>query len=588
MSRVDAEAVVTTWSERAGFYGEDHAAIDTMVHVYLGGLPPEFSDYFHEDMHVHNTNMIRLAWDDLANMAGKEFPIYVDADNNKAKAQARAERQEQIAYGWNDAGRVVGGIDMKLLMKIASWWMVGCANAVLMALPDYEQKTPYFTFRDPRTHFPPVGWTPYSQARPDDTIFAYQMTLGEIKRRYPDHAGEINVKLKKGTVSPYGRSGSDDRTVVWLGEYYHEDSWMVLTLTDPTVTLVRSDTGDRGHPGVMPVTTMGLYSPAGPKGRSLFADQVSIQASLARMFSQKLDFYDRTLYPVVFHTPLSGPTMRIGPYATNEYNVSTGVAPKVDTIQPAHPIDADQTMAFVIGLSRVLNRNPEMMQGAGEADSAKAMNELKAGITSTVKDGIWPPMVGVLPMLYEAAAKIDINCWGNMKKEATGHRKNAAFRVSYVPSVHLRGREADFRIEPGLGLGGYQGTLEIMQLVATELVAEDTALEQLEHVREPQEEKRRIQGDRLGKIIYQDLLGKASTGALAPGALSEARRRVLAGEDLFDVLDELEKAGRLTPQPPMEALMGGAPPGGGVGGGAPAPEEEMTVPPFQVLRKRMA
>ena len=567
----DPSDIVTLWTERASFFGEDHNDMDTMVNVYHGGLPQDYNDYFHEDMKVHLPNMIRLAWDDLANMAGKEFPIYVDPDNATATAQQRGERQEQIAYGWNEAGRLSSGVDMKLLMKVLSWWMVGCASAVAMVLPDFKRKTPFFTYRDPRTYFPPVGWSPYSQSELDDVIFGYQLTIGELKRRYPDRAEEIGRKLTKSSSSPYGRAATDDRTFVWLGEYYHEDSWQALTLTEPAVTLVRSDSGDRGHPGVQPVVPMTLYSPnAGGMGRSIFADQVSIQAALARMFSQKLDFYDRTLYPIVFHTPLSGPTLRIGAYATNEYNVSSGIPPRVDTVQPAHPIDADQTMAFAIGLARVLNRNPEMMQGAGEADSAKAMNELKAGITSTVKDGIWPNMLAALPRLYAAAASMDIALWGNMSKKAVGTRRNSAFRVNYVPSVHLRGREEDFRIEPGLGLGGYQGTLEIMQLVATELVSEDTALEQLEDVREPQEEKRRIQAMRTEKLIFADLAAKAQSGLLMPGALGEAKRRVLGGEDLFDVIDEMEKAGRLTaPQQPMMPGMPGAPPMPGGGGGEP-------------------
>lgn len=570
--------IITMAQERASYLAEDHSLIDTMVNVYHGKLPSEYNDYFHEDMHVHVPNMIRLAWDDLANMTGKEFPIYVDPDNASATAQARAERQEQIAYGYNEAGRLRGGIEMQLLMKVAAWWMVGCASAVLQVLPDYKRKTPFFTFRDPRTVFPPVGWNPFNQVAPEDITCSYQLTVGELKRRYPDRVSEIGRVMAKASSSPYGKVATDDNTFVWIVEYYHEDSWQILTQTDPTLVLVRSDSGDRGHPGVQPIVPMGLYSPKPGLGRSLLADQVSIQAALARMFSQKLDFYDRTLYPIIFHTPLSGPTLRIGPYATNEYNVSMGIPPRVDQVQPAHPVDADQTMAFAVGLARVLNRNPEMMQGAGEADSAKAMNELKAGITSTVKDYLWPPMVNALPRLYSAAAKMDVNVWGNMEKKAVGKRRNAAFRVNYVPSVHLREREEDFRVEPGLGLGGYQGTLEIMQLVSTEMLSEDTALEQLESVREPQEEKRRIQSDRLGKVIFADLAAKAQQGILMPGALSEIRRRVLAGEDLFEVLNAMEKAGMLTaPQMPMMPGMEG------MGGAPAAPGAPPIMPSMEAL-----
>lgn len=576
------EDLTLLWQDRSFSYGNDHATIDELVRVYEGQLPAEFNDYFHPDQHRHIVNAIRLAWDDLATMTGKEFPVYVDPDNETPTAKTRAERQEQIAYGYNRAGRVVGGVSMKLLMKVLSWWIVGTANAVVMALPDFKYKTPYFTFRDPRTHFPPVGWSPFTQAAPEDALFVYTMTLGELKRRYPDQRDEIAQKVERAVIGPDGRlTKIDDSFNIHVGEYYHADSWQVATLTDKAVLLARSDTGDGGHPDVQPVISFGLYNATTAKGRSLFSDQVSIQAAMARMFSQKLDFFDRTLYPLIFHTPLTGPSIRIGPYATNTFETSTGVNPRVDVVAPAHQVDADQTMAFAMGLSRMLNRNPEQMQGMGDANSAKAINELKSGITATVKDWLWPPMLDALPQIYAVAAQMDVNIWGNVRKEARGRRKNAAFRANYVPAVDLRGREHDFELEPGLGLAGYQGTLEIMQMLGAELVGEDTALEQLEHVRDTQEEKRRIQSDRLGKLQFADLAAKAQEGQLMPGALWEVTQMVNKGKDLFEAIAKLQEEGRLLAPPPdmgaLAGMMGGAPPGAPgaapPGGAMPGPEQ---------------
>lgn len=573
------EDLTLLWQDRSFSYGNDHALIEELVRVYEGALPAEFNDYFHPDQHRHIVNMIRLAWDDLATMAGKEFPVYVDPDNQTPTAKARAEHQEQIAYGYNRAGRVVGATSMKLLMKVLAWWLVGTANAVLMALPDFKHKTPYFTFRDPRTHFPPVGWSPYTQAAADDALFVYTMTLGELKRRYPEQRDQIAQKVERSVIGPDGRlTKIDDSFNIHVGEYYHADSWMVATLTDKAVGLARSDTGDPGHPDVQPVTSFSLYNATTAKGRSLFADQVSVQAAMARMFSQKLDFFDRTLYPLIFHTPLTGPSIRIGPYATNTFETTSGQNPRVDVVAPAHQVDADQTMAFAMGLSRMLNRNPEQMQGMGDANSAKAINELKSGITATIKDWIWPPVLDALPLAYANAAMMDVNCWGNMRKEARGRRKNEAFSTNYVPAVHLRGREHDFDLEPGLGLAGYQGTLEIMQMLGAELVGEDTALEQLEHVRDVQAEKRRIQSDRLGKLQFADLAAKAQNGELMPGAMWKIKQMVDRGTDLHEAVAKLEESGELLAPPPdmgaMAAAMGGAPggPPGAPPGGMPGPE----------------
>lgn len=578
----DAASLTQLFNERSMHYGEDHRVMDEVVGAYFGYLPEEFDDYFHEDMHVHLPNMIRLSWDDLTAMAGKVFPIYVQPDNDSPTAKARAEHLEQIGYGYNEAGRRVGGISMKQLMLVAAWWQIGCANGVLLALPNYKKKTPFFTFRDPRTFLPPVGWTPYSQALPEDGLFAYEMTLGEIKRRYPERAGELDGKLTK-SVYGYGKNvGKDDYTTFWFGEYYHEDSWIAATLTDEVVTCARSDNGDRGHPGINPVVPYGSFSPQGAKGRSMYADQLSIQAAMARMFSQKLDYYDRTLYQMIFHTPVSGNSVKMGPYATNEYVTSLGVQPRVDTIAPAHPIDADTMFQMTVGLSRMLNRNPEQFQGAGEADSAKALNELKAGITATIRDNIWPPIVEALGKLYAVAAKIDTKVWLHERRFISGSRKNRAFRVPYTPATDLLGREDSFDVEPGLGLAGYQGTVEILQMLGAETISEDTALEQLEHVRDPQAEKRRIFNDRMQKLIFADLAAAAQGGMLNPGVFAEVKTRAEKGEDPYDVLAELEKEGRLKMQPPampgaggIEEMLGGGPGGpGGPGPGAPTPSPE--------------
>ena len=577
------------WQERSMAHGEDIRDMDTMVNVYNGLLPPEFNDYFNKRMHVHLVNSIRLAWDDLANMAGKAFPLFVRADNDSPTAEARAERLEDVGYGYNRAGRIVGGIEFKTLKKVLAWWLVGCANAVYMTLPDYEFKTPFFTFRDPRTHFPPVGWSPWTQAAPEDALFIYEMSYGELCNRYPEKAAEIRAKYQKARSSTAATTrGATESWAFTVGEYYHKDLWITAIVDDQPIVLAESNVGDSGHPGVMPVVATGLYSASSSMGRSIFADQVSIQAAMARMFSQKLDWYDRTLYPIIFHTPLSGNTVHFGPLAFNEYKTDfMGVQPRLDVVAPAHQIDADQTMAFALGLSKMLNRNPEFLQGAGPADSAKALEQLQKGITSTIRDGIWPCMLEAEPRLYSLAARMDVNIWPNLKKTARGEKRAQAFITDYVPAVHLRGREDSFELEPGLGLAGYQGTLEIIQLYGAELIPEQDAVEQGEWTRDARGTIRRLQGDKLRKILYADLMQKAAAGILMDGAISEILRRVEGhGEDMNDVIEDMRKGGRLTVQPPA-APTGPAGPGApGEAPGGMGPAVSGVLPALETFRRR--
>jgi hypothetical protein len=575
------------YDERAGIYGAAHTAIDELVGLYEGKLPPEFNDYFAPEMHIHIINMVRLAWDDLATMAGKEFPIYVRPDNQTQTAKDRAERLEQVGYGYNENGRACGGITMKLLQKVNAWWMVGGGSVVNMVLPSFEQKRPFFTFRDPRTYYPPGGWSPFSQAAAEDALFVYPITLGELKRRYPEKAQELDQKVARFSTSMSNGSTSKafrgDDFVLSLGEYYHADSWIVQTLTEIAVTVARSDDGDPGHPGLVPVSAYGFYSALSSKARGLFADQVSIQAATARMFSQQLDFYDRMLYPLIFHTPLVNEKLRLGPNAANTYDTSSGIPPRVDTVQPAHSIDANAMMSFALGLSRVLNRNPEQMQGQGEADSAKALTELKSGITSTIRDWIWPPMVEAQPKMYELAARLEVKLWPNERRTTVGSRRNQPFSADYVPAAHLAGRESSFRIEPGLGLAGYQGTLELMQLVQSEMIPEDEAMEQGEWVRNVQEAKRGISLDRLSKVNFAMLTAKAEQGALAPDAISLLRKAISEGATLDDALMRLAAEGKLEPPPPPPVAPGmpGAP---GAGGGGLPPELAAMAPQLSMIQ----
>jgi len=571
------------WSQRSMYYAGAHQEMDRLVSVYRGEIPEEFLDFFHEEMHVHVLNMIRLAWDDLATLAGKEFALYVPSDNEKSTAKQRAEKLERIGHGYNRAGRPAGGVTMKSLMKVLMWWLVGTANCVLMTLPDYEHKSPFFTFRDPRTHYPPVGWSPWNETKAEDALFAYRKSVSQLKAEYPDAKDEISQSLRSTYALGIGggRVPNDDERFVWAGEYYHKDSWMTAILEDKAVILARSDTGDRGHPGIQPVTAMSLYDATDTKGRSIFADQISVQAAMARMFSQKLDYYDRTLYPLIFTTPLAGKTIKVGPYAINEFDITMGVPPRLDVVGPTSSIEDDQVMAFAVGMSRILNRNPEQMQGAGAADSAKALNELMKGVQQTIRDYIWPNAIEVLPSAYSNAAKMDRSLWGDVRKDAAGRYKGESFRIPYRPNVDLKGRENDFEVKPGVGLAGYQGTLEIMQLVQAELMAEDEALEEGDWSTNAQESKRRIQAMRMEKLIWANLQARAAQpagtpGALLPGAMGRLRDMTQKeGKDLFDAVKDLEESGQLfseAPAPMGPEALGGAPGAGGLAGLFPPPD----------------
>lgn len=573
--------LIGLFSERSEHYRQSTNVMDTMVDAYFGNIATEFKDYFPDVQHVHLANFIRLAWDDLANLTAKEFGLFVPPDNDSATSKDKAELVEKVGYAYNGASGRRGGYDMAMHMKIRAWWLIGCGESVGMVLPDENLKTPFFTHRDPRSHYPPVGWTPWSQAPLNGTMFAYQMSLGELCRRYPDHADELRRKYNRQAYGVAGQSVqryAGDSRLCWVAEYYHTDAWYIATI-DPVITLMASETGDKGHPDCQPVNVASVYSGEQAKGRPFLADQISIQAAFSRLFSQKLDFGDQQLYPTYFTTPLVDHDLKIGPNAVNIWSTDGNFQPRMEVAAPANSIEADQTMNFVTGLQRMLNRNPEMMQGAGSSDSAKALSELKAGVNGTVMGEFWPPLKQALKHAYKACFKMDMALWGDERKAITGESPTGAtkrFRATYVPNRDLKGFEDRVEIEEGIGLGGPQGTLEVMQLQASGLMSIDTALEQLPYYREPQAEKRRIQREKMEELQFALSARDIEAGTLAPTALAELMSLMQDdGMDMFDAIRKLQAEGKWTvppqeaPQDPLAAAMAGM--GGAPMGGPPPP-----------------
>lgn len=568
-------------SERVNHYSLVHDTINTLISVYDGEVPSEYQHYFHRDIPVEVINMIRMAVDDLTGMAGKVFPVFVPPRNNTAKAKREAELVEKICLGYNDAGRKVGSVGMDMLMKRLAWWLILAADAVAMVLPDYDYQTPYFTFRDPRSHFPPVGWTPWGRVPLDGTMFVYHCTLGELKRMYPDKAGRL-TEVYKSKMGGHGLTAvaRGDLLQIQVAEFYHTDAWYVAAVDEQVVILSESQNGDKGFPGVCPVVPFTMFSADNPKGRSFIADQVGIQMSQSRMVSQKIDYFDRLLYPMLFHTALKG-DINYGPGNANEFDDLNGIRPMVEQIVPPNPVDADETIGFLMGISRVLNRNPDTTQFE---NSAKALESaMDVGPRATIKDSFWPVFIEGLPKLYCLAAKMDMALWGNQRKSVSTKDKNTYFTVDYVPNVHLKPHYQGIRIEPGLGLGGYQGSLEIMQKLGAGLISRDTALEQLPEFANPQEEKRRIQSDKLEEVMFADLATKAQNGIISPEAFHRIKQMVEEEDkDLFEAVAELSKEGAFQPPVPETPEAGGMPPElAALMGGAPGAP---TAPPLAELR----
>lgn len=576
----DPKDLQTLFTERERDREGLRQQITTMKSIWHGEIPAGFHDYFHPDTNRHILNFIRLAWGDLKNLAAKEFQVFIDPRKNSNAAHERAEKAEAACYAYGDHGLRCQGVDYKGLMNVLAWQICGFDVATGVVMADFENKMPFFSWRDPESHYPPIGYSPWKNPVLKDTMFVYDMKLGALCAQYPHLNGEIRGKYLS-NIFGYGQTKRTEDSEVKVCEYYSDECWYLFILDDPGLVLFRSDEGDKNHPGVCPVVE--FQASPGTSPRSMFADQVGLQVAMSRLLSQGIDYHDQLLYGPLFHTPLVGGDAETGPGATNQYDPQFQGTPKAERLSPATSIEADRNIQMLMAISRVLNRNPENMQGAGEANSAKAINELMKGLNSTVQDGIWPAMEMSLPILFRKAAQMDINLWGNQKKSIYGDKPQRtkgqrSYDVTYIPNVDVRPFVTDIKVERGIGLGGYQGFLEGLQRLGAKVISRKTFFEQFSDYKDPVNEERRVQLDQLEEVMWQKLIAQDQSGQLRMTAFADIKKGVEDGKNIFDVVQELDKKGNLMAPPPEE--MTGAPAGmpdlssmlGGLEGAAPPSE----------------
>jgi hypothetical protein len=203
------------------------------------------------------------------------------------------------------------------------------------------------------------------------------------------------------------------------------------------------------------------------------------------------------------------------------------------------------------------------------------MDELKQGTEGTVQDMFWPPLLNAQPRIITKAAEMDLALWPYDEKTMDGRKKNQVVSVDYTPDALLRGNTSRFKVEPGLGLAGAQGYLQLMQLYGAEIISEEDVAEQLPGVHDSQQHLRRLAAGRLKKVLQAQMEQFAIQGLLAPGAIHKLLELIEdKGKTYPEAVRILEERGELMmpPPEPPPGMEGAAGPGGPPGAGPIPPE----------------
>lgn len=557
-----------------------HALQNEMVNVYYNEFTePGYVQLFEEHGIQHKPNPIRRSWDDLTMLASKEFPVTAPNWKGTKEAAEIGEKLEKVAYHWHNNARMIQrGVTMKALTQYLCWWLIGCAQAVFQVQPDHRTKSLFYTHRDPRTYYPPPGYTPWGPTPLNNVLFAYQMTLGELKRRYGDE-GRRKIDAAYATKYPSQTSNgeADDKTVLNVGEWWADDAWIVSTLDDPPISFVVSQAGvDKGHPGVCNVIECALYAPNGV--RPFYADDVSIQAGLVRVLSMVLEYAEQILYGPIVTTGFEHKDFRSGPLGVNVLAKDVP-NPRADRLSPASDIGGERMLGMLMTLLRSDTRSNEAMRGEGEMVSSRARESALEVPTRFIEQGIWGALIEKFPRAYAISAITEINLWPEEKKSigvVALHPANPAKSVNthltYIPTRDLRGHEYDLIIKPDLGLATYQDEISVQQRLSSKSIPRRYALDRFPDISDSLEAERLIQLDEIGDLTMAAAGQGVASGMIPLAAMAEVAKRVREGEDRMDVILDLAQKGKLSmtpPQPepaapPLEALLAGA------GGGQPA------------------
>lgn len=579
----------------SAIYEERRKTRDAEISLYnqveaaiRGELPEEYSAMFSPTDIKLQLRTLRAADDSLTKFLA-EVPImpHVDAMGKRVSDTSRnkAETVEKIAHGWHNGSAARGGVEFDGITFQLARHQVRFGDGCLLVHPDHERKMVFFEVKDPRCLYTPVGWHPWSMTPLDGALLVYEMTLGEVKRRFAyDSYGDTKTDVMQRLNNAYSRNmhgEADDSQIVKVGVYRSREAWMVVAMSEHDVTLMESQTGDKNHPGVCGVTSFKQFA-----SDPLFLGQIGIEAALMKVLNQQIENTDRINKAPMFGPPLMNDTVRWGEYNVIDLGMLQGRQIQPYRMAPDSPNNLTQVMGSLLSLSQMFNYNPESNMGAGEANSGKALQQLQAGPRALVTNILWSPYKPAFPRAYDDCLEMELNLWPNERKTIRGKQGKQSFEIDYTPSAALQGFKGHIKIEEARS-GGYNAFLEAVQKKDAGLIDVRSVLEKDPDVDNVEDVLRRIGADSTEKFIeagFEALGGQDPL--LAIRAASEVLRKINDGKTKAEAIQEVIEEGMLEPPTPpevpgAEGLPPGMPPelAALLGGGGGLPE----LPPAGVL-----
>lgn len=569
-----AEYVLDLRTKANSYWHEATARFDDLIDAYHGNFQKLWPGEFRRGEVPKVANWIRLGWKRYAAMVGKVPSSHVRPSKVSRVSQTKADKIEKVLAHYDEAS------GMSSIMKEYAWYLVGLGAGVIGVMPDRTLQGPRYFYKDPRTVFPAPGIGSVSSnsshysmltkptmniASMPWVIFDEVMPVVSVIDTYPHLIGRIDSLV----------DSQDPFLPVQVVTLFDKNWWTVL-LNDKILIQVEHNLG------FVPVryTTMNVPDQLG--GESMFEQNIGLVLAYMRLLNQKLTYNENIVWPwlMVRGVHNMDPKNRV-----IEIMDTDGDA---QFLSPPGEIQAERDLDTLDRLIRILNQDTESLRGEapGSTVTGLGLGELNRTVTSAVQD-FWDHMKPDVEFIRSSALILDEDLYGNIKKPMIGKTRGESFEESYVPAKVIKGHHT-VAVDFGIGVGGFEGFVELMQFAAQGYIDEQEVMENSPWIKSVSQTKKKVLLDRLEKVVFE------MTGGGAPAPLTnhmiQWHKAIQGNQDPWEWLAE-----NPLPDPTQPQLPGGEGPpglepgleGGGTGepppGAGAAPPAIPAPSPSQIL-----
>lgn len=478
------------------YWQEATTRFDTLLTAYHGNYQLLWPGEFRRGESPKVANWIRLGWKRYAQMVGKVPSSHVRASKIRRISQSKADKIEKVLAHYDEAS------NMHMVMKQYAWNLVGLGAGVIGVVPDATLRGPRYVYKDPRTVFPapgvgsasstPSGYSMLSKptmnvASMPWVIFDEVQTVSTLVDTYPDLLERIEAiaDVKEDPFAPI--------SVIT----YMDKNWWSVIVNGKMLTSVEHGMG------FVPFkyTTMSVPNQLG--GESMFEQNIGLVLAYMRLLNQKLAYNENIVWPwlMVRGVHNMNPATR-----TIEIMDRDGTA---DFLSPPGEIQAERDLEVLDRLIRILNQDTESLRGEapGSTVTGLGLGELNRTVTSAVQD-FWDNMKPDVEFIRTAALIMDEELYGSVEKPMTGRSKGEMFEEMYIPREVIKGHHT-VSVDFGIGVGGFEGFVELMQFAAQGYIDEQEVMEQAPWIKSVSDTKRKVLLDRIESVVFEMTSGGA-------------------------------------------------------------------------------